>query len=74
MADFKTLFGVGGVRAADPPRSVGVRCCCIWRREGTRRIVWNGIRVVDRLPRIRRGGGEVPLAGRQAFQVAGDTH
>jgi CRP-like cAMP-binding protein len=27
MADFKTLFGVAGVRAADPPRSAGLRTC-----------------------------------------------
>jgi hypothetical protein len=27
MADFKTLFGVAGVRAADPPRSAGLRSC-----------------------------------------------
>jgi hypothetical protein len=31
MADFKTLFGVAGVRAADPQRSAGLRSCCTWR-------------------------------------------
>jgi len=37
MADFKTLFGVAGVRAADPPRSAGLRSCCSWRREDVAR-------------------------------------
>ena len=36
MADFKTLFGVAGVRAADPPRSAGLRSCCIWRHVDAR--------------------------------------
>jgi hypothetical protein len=58
MADFKTLFGVGGVRAADPPRSVGVRSCCIWRREGTRRIVWNGVELSTACPESGAAAGK----------------
>jgi hypothetical protein len=53
MADFKTLFGMAGVRAADPPRSADLRSCCIWRDVDTGRLS-GGVPVTAK-PRTRTG-------------------